>query len=349
MRPRLAGRLVLLLAGISLFGAAPSVPRPRADHHQHLFSPRYVARTPSLKALDAAGLVALLDAAGIRRATVLSMAYGYANPNRPPVDDEYGAVKAENDWTSEQVARFPGRLRGFCGVNPLRPYALDEIARCAGNPRLRSGLKLHFGNSDVQLTEADHIARLREVFAAANRHRMAIVVHMRSSVTLKRPYGAASARAFLEHLLPAAPDVTVQIAHMAGAGSFDEPAVDDAVGVFAEAIARKDPRMRRVYFDISGVAGYGDWQARAARLAERIRALGVERVLFGADGYGGGNLAPAEAWQRVAELPLTAAEVRRIAGNVAPYLTDTDDAGNTLDSVERLVHHLRRLNMAWAL
>jgi hypothetical protein len=42
------------------------------------------------------------------------------------------------------------RLRGFCGVNPLRDYALDELARCAEQPGLRHvahGLKLHFGNS----------------------------------------------------------------------------------------------------------------------------------------------------------------------------------------------------------
>jgi predicted TIM-barrel fold metal-dependent hydrolase len=74
--------------------------------------------------------------------------------------------RSENDWTSQQVARFPDRLRGFGGFNPLRDYALRELARCAQDPRLR------------------------QVFHEANRRRMAIVVHMRSSVTRERPYGA---------------------------------------------------------------------------------------------------------------------------------------------------------------
>jgi hypothetical protein len=37
------------------------------------------------------------------------------------VQDEYAKMRAENDWTSEQVARFPDRLRGFCGFNALPP------------------------------------------------------------------------------------------------------------------------------------------------------------------------------------------------------------------------------------
>jgi hypothetical protein len=34
--------------------------------------------------------VRLLDAAGIRQALVLSLAYQYGNPNRPPAENEYG-------------------------------------------------------------------------------------------------------------------------------------------------------------------------------------------------------------------------------------------------------------------
>ena len=122
----------------------------------------------------------------------------------------YSAVKAENDWTAAQIAPLADRLRGFCGLNPLKPYALDEISRCARIPQLRFGVKLHFGNSDVDLTNPEHVKKLQPVFAAANERRMAIVVHMRLSVTAKRPYGERSARAFLNEVLPFAPDVPVQ-------------------------------------------------------------------------------------------------------------------------------------------
>ena len=173
----MAARLAVLAVAAALVAAgAPPDDGPRADHHQHLFGPVIVAgaSTP-MEMVDADRLIALLDQAGIRQAAVLSLAYMYGNPNRPPAAHEYEAVKAENDWTSAQVAKFPDRLVAFCSVNPLRPYALEEIARCAADPRLKRGLKLHFGNSDVNLTDPADAARLREVFALANREHMAIV------------------------------------------------------------------------------------------------------------------------------------------------------------------------------
>jgi uncharacterized protein len=290
------------------------------DHHQHLFSPATAALAPGLVTVSAEDLVKLLDLAGIRRAVVLSTAYQLGNPNRPPLDDEYGKVRAENDWTSREVARFPDRLRGFCGVNPLKAYALEELTRCAKDPQLHFGLKLHFGNSDVDLDNAQHVTRVREVFQAANRNRMAIVVHMRSSVTRQRAYGVAQAQVFLDKVLPAAPDVPVQIAHLAGAGGYDDPAIDEALGVFVEAIAKGDTRIAHVYFDASGVTGLGEWADKVNVVATRIRQLGVQRVLYGSDGAAGENLRPREAWAAFRKLPLSEQEFATIASNVAPYM-----------------------------
>ncbi len=284
--------------------------RPVADHHQHLYSP-VIARD----------LVALLDAAGIRRAVVLSQAYAFGNPNRAtPVQNERARVIEENDWTSGQVAQFPDRLVGFCGVSPLRDYALEEIARCANDPHLRTGLKLHFGNSDVDVENPQHVEKLRAVFRAANDRRMAIVVHIRPTVSRPRPYGAAQARAFIANVLPSAPDIVVQIAHLAGAGGYDDPAVDEALGVYADTVAAKDPRTARVYFEVSGVAGVGDWRVKADKIVARIRQIGVSRILYGSDSAVGPGRKPAEAWASFRELPLTGAEFREIAANVAPYL-----------------------------
>jgi uncharacterized protein len=303
-----------------LFASLQIQAQPLVDHHQHLFSPAATKLAAGLKPVEASDLVALLDSAGIRRAVILSVAYQFGNPNRPAVEDEYGKVRAENDWTSRQAARFPDRLRGFCGLNPLKDYALGELARCAGDPHLRFGLKLHFGNSDVDLDNAEHVAQVRQVFRAANERGMAIAVHMRSSVTRRRPYGAKQARVFLNELLPAAGDVTVQIAHLAGAGGYDDPAVDEALGVFVEAIGRQDARMARVYFDVSGVAGIGEWTGKVGRIAERIRQLGVGRVLFGSDGAAKEEYAPRNAWAAFQKLPLSRGELRSIEKNVAPYM-----------------------------
>jgi uncharacterized protein len=293
---------------------------PQIDHHQHLFSPETAALATGFNTLAAADLVQLLDKASIRRALVLSVAYQFGNPNRPPVEYEYAKVKAENDWTSAQVGRFPDRLRGFCGVNPLKDYALEEIARCAKDRWLHFGLKMHFGNSDVNLDDPQHVEKLRRVFRAVNDHGMAVVIHMRSSISRQRPYGANEARTFLESILPSAPDVPIQIAHLTGGGGYDDPSADDALSVFADAIEHKDPRMAHVYFDISGVVGIGKWSEKADLIVKRVRQIGVQRILYGSDSATGGGLPPSEMWARFLQLPLSAREFRQIAMNIAPYM-----------------------------
>jgi len=317
---RLAGLLFSVALAATSLAALQEQVHPVADYHQHVYSPA-IASSAGVAPITAADLIALLDAANIRRAVVLSQAYAFGNPNgTPPVENERARVIEENDWTSQQVAQFPDRLVGFCGVNPLKDYALEEITRCAKDPHLRSGLKLHFGNSDVDVENAAHVDRLRAVFRVANDHRMAIVVHMRPTISRQRPYGAPQARAFLTNILPSAPDIAVQIAHLAGAGGYDDPAVDQALGVFVDAIARKDRRMAQVYFDVSGIAGVGEWRGKANEIAARIRQIGVRHILYGSDGAIGPGRKPLEAWESFHELPLSDSEFRAIAANVAPYL-----------------------------
>lgn len=311
--------LLALAPAIHAAAAAPAtVPAPAADHHQHLFSPRIVSliNSPAIKEVSADALVARLDAAGIRQATVLSTAYMFGNPHRS-VEDEYALVRAENDWTAEQAGRHPGRLVAFCGINPLRSYALPELARCAAHPGLRRGVKMHFGNSDIQVEDAGQLARLQDFFRAANRHRMAIVVHARANFGKQRPYGAAQAHLFLEQLLPLVPDVSVQIAHLAGTGpSFEDPPSQEAVAVFAEAFERGDPRVKNLWVDIASNAHSANSPEATALMVKRMRQIGVARLLYGTDSPTGLQ----EAWDAFRRLPLSEAEFARIAGNRAPYL-----------------------------
>jgi predicted TIM-barrel fold metal-dependent hydrolase len=303
-----------------LFAALPCQSQPQIDYHQHLLSPA-AAKLGSLpNSFTARDLIRLLDAAGVRQALVLSLAYQYGNPNHPPVQDEYAHVKEENDWTAKQVAEYPDRLRGFCGVDPLKSYAVAEIGRCAKNVNIHYGLKLHFGNSDVNMDDPRDVAQLRHVFRAADEHGMSIVVHMRPSVNRNRPYGAKEAEIFLSEVLPSAPNVPIQIAHLAGAGGFDDLSVDKALSVFITAIATHDPRMKNVYFDICGVAGIGQWKEKKALIVERIRQIGVSRILWGSDGAFGGGMTPMQALDSYRQLPLTKEEFHIIDTNLAPYM-----------------------------
>jgi uncharacterized protein len=294
---------------------------PKADHHQHLFSPA-MAEFQKIKPVTAQDVIGLLDAAGINRAVLLSTAYSYGRPGREP-QDEYAKVKAENDWVGAQAALFPKRFRAFCGFNPLKDYALDELERCAKDPNLRRGLKLHFGNSDVQLENPEHIEKLKSIFRAANSRRMAIVIHMRASISKNRPYGAEQARALLEQLLPLVPDVPVQIAHLAASGpGYDDPQAHSVLEVLADAVAKDDRRTRNLWFDVTTVAVPGNSAEASALLVKRIRQIGVKRILYGSDAAVGSNpnLRPREAWEAFCRLELSKKEIKTIAENVAPYL-----------------------------
>ena len=262
-----------------------------------------------LQEYTAEQLIAKLDAAGIRRAAVLSAAYWFGSPFHSNMENELAKVRAENDWTAEQTARYPDRLIAFCSMNPLKDYALEELERCGKSGRFR-GVKLHFGNSGVDVRNAQHVETMRQFFRAANRLRLPIVAHL---WTLDRSYGRPDAEIFLNRILPEAPDIVVQIAHFAGGG----PGYNDAaLGVYAEAIAKGDPRTKNLYFDVATVAD-SQPEAELKRFAERIRQVGLDRVLFGSDR--GPPYAKQEWLTFRWTVPLTDEEFRRIGANVAPY------------------------------
>src|SRR3954463_12783364 len=330
MQTRLASVVALALGWLAFAQVADQErrttrrpPVPLADHHQHLFSPELAAlitTTPPVAAVKprtAADLIEQLDAAGIKRAVVLSTAYIFEQPSRN-ADGAEEKLKRDNDWTSRQVAQFPDRLIGFCGLNPLKDYALEELARCAADPNLRRGLKLHFGNSVVDYHNPEHIGRVRGVFRAANDRRMAIVAHVRASVTANLPWGREEAMIFLNQLLPAAPDVVVQVAHLASAGSPQDEGAQQALEVFVDAVAHDDPRTRNLYFDVTTL-GEPPARENAQRWAMAIRRMPT-RVLFGSDATTAAAT-PAGAWTtKLKLLPLTDYEFERIANNTPPYM-----------------------------
>ena len=262
-------------------------------------------------------LIAQLDSAHIQRALVLSVAYWFGSPIMLGADrslslaEEYARVRAENDWAAEQAARYPQRLVAFCSFNPLKAYAMEEIDRCARSPGLK-GIKLHLANSRVSLRKPEDVAQLRQVFRAANDHQLPVVVHMRTD---GKTYGRQDAEIFVREILPEAPDIPIQIAHLAGWGGYDD-ATDQAVAVFVEAIAQRNPRTVHLYFDLTTILFPAQPPGTGQRVADRVRQIGLARALFGSD-----LSDPGKEWAQLRKLlPLSEAELTVIAGNVAPYL-----------------------------
>lgn len=266
------------------------------------------------KVVGSDALIAMLDEAKIDRAVIMSSAYFFESPFLGGAYPEGSAMlRAENDWTAAQVSRHPARLVAFCGVNPLTEQALAEIRRCKDRLGM-VGIKLHFANSKVELEDPRHLERMKALFAEANRLRMPVAAHLWTSGGGYRP---RDSELFLEEVLPQAPDIVVQIMHMAGAGpGWTDPALEP----FALAAEANDPRMKNVYFDAATVAD-DQSPAQVDLLAKRIRQIGPSRILYGSDASFGGRGTPKAEWGIFrGRVPLTDGEFAIIRNNVAPYL-----------------------------
>lgn len=311
---------VAICAILALAGCASVQPdsRPKAplvDYHQHLVSPAF-APLAKLPERDARALMAMLDEAGIRQAVVLSVAYSFAD-ERKNLPDPDGLSRAENDWTSSQVAASNGRLIGFCSANPLRDAALAELERCLGLPGMR-GIKQHLGNAGVTLRNPDHVARMKRVFALAQRRQVPVLAHLRPRGGAD--FGAQDARTFLGEIVSQAPGIPVIVAHLGASSPGYPDQNDELMGAFAEAAERRNPLMRNIYFDVSANVTTQATPADGALVARRMRQIGVGKFLYGTDATPvGGSVAA--SWQTFrAKVPLTPTEWRVMARNRLPFM-----------------------------
>jgi predicted TIM-barrel fold metal-dependent hydrolase len=80
--------------------------------------------------------------------------------------------------------------------------------------------------------------------------------------------------------------------------------------------------MKNVWFDATVVVRAETQRGDLDRIAARLREIGVERVLYGSDAAVSPATYPNSGWLAFQRLPLTAAEFRVIARNIAPYMRD---------------------------
>jgi len=328
----------LLAMAFLLSGDVTAADLRGADHHMHLRSsdntalwaaickkmpdacPPDLPMPPSVNSAEEA--VAALDAAGLEKGLVLSLAYFYGMPEM--ADSEFNRAefaRKENAFVAEQVGKFPDRLVGFFSVNPLSDYALDEVRYQVELGALH-GMKLHFANSAVDLGNAEHIAKLKAIFAVLNEHGLPVVIHLRNR---SPEYGAETVKTFIDEVLVPAPKVTVQLAHLVGWGGFDS-VTDGAIQAFLDAIADGRLDRSRVYFETSAVIAPGLPELAQVKdealpgIAARLREIGFDRILFGTDwdvlGSPAENIAVLKS-----RLGLTEDELDQLLSNQASWLT----------------------------
>jgi predicted TIM-barrel fold metal-dependent hydrolase len=268
------------------------------DYHTHVFSPAasdHLKRELKLKdfpPFTASDLLGDMDHDHVQKAAILSVAYRFAVIGKNTAE-QTDAMTRENDFAAAQAGAAPTRLVALFSVNPLADNARAEMLRCARSGKF-VGLKLHFANSRVDLRNREHIKKLKELFQLANKLKLPVVIHLR---TTRPDFGREDALTFIRQVLRYAPAIPVQIAHAGGWGGYDK-ATDDCLNAFADAMADGTLRGTGIYFDVSAVVrpvgrstvhstdppGPEWWpDRRYTRFAEVTRRIGVTHFLFGTD------------------------------------------------------------------
>ncbi len=333
-----AGLGALLLAASSSMALAEGpFAGPLVDHHMHLRSPIASrvsqvscahlgpVKCPPLTSKAASTgeeAIQALDAAGIKRGVLLSLGYMFGSPNYKDLHlDVAKETRRENAYVVDQARQSCGRLVAFIGVDPLSPNAVSEVTYW-GRKGGATGVKLHMGNSAVDLRAPDDVKKLGRVFRAAGRARFPIIIHLE---TRADDYGAQDVAVFLKDVAPAAGKVTIQIAHAGGGGGVNGHTLN-ALNAFAEAIRRDPARTRNLMFDLAMVpdamSNTEKLKAGPAELSELKRLMqqiGLERFLLASDWTAGLNLKPYYEDEKDA-LALSDAQWTALAANTAPYL-----------------------------
>ena len=274
------------------------------DAHSHIFPPAFRERREEILRRDATfgelyanpratlasapELVAAMDAAGVDAAVAVGI--GWQDPE---------VAREANDYLMESAARYPGRIVGFCGVNPAWGHAAAaEIERCARGG-LRGVGELHPDTQGFRLDDPSLLAATMEV---AERLGLPVLVH--SSEPVGHLYAGKGRTTpevllrFIQHF----PRNTVICAHWGGGLPFYAlmPEVKEALA--------------RTYFD--SAASPFLYDGRVFALAASL--LGPERLLFATD-YP--LLRPQRVLAQVRESGLDAeAQAMLLGGNTARLL-----------------------------
>lgn len=339
--------LPLAVALLGIAGSALAECTPKADHHLHIQSalvtgflgeirqakPELFHGIPDDVFRVRSGEDALreLDRAGIGQGVLLSAGYMFGFSATPLAPAEMTKrMRAENRFNVDQALASNGRLLAMVGINPFLANAMEELAFWSKEPGA-GGVKLHLGNSGLDLGNPEQVRQLADFVGAANRARMPLVIHLRGTA----PFTRENVGTFIAEVLPQAGDLPVQIAHGGSFGGIDGATVE-ALRLYGEAMAKRVPGTANLVIDLSAVAqfdlsslegmpkeGIDTHTAREWReiYVGEMRKIGLDRFLLASDWPAMTPPADYFAAERKA-LPVTDAEWAILCNNLAPYLRE---------------------------
>lgn len=274
------------------------------DVHTHVASQALtdIFTGGGVPAVGADDLIAKLDHGHVKRAVILSGAYFGAGVG---LNDDHN-VSPENDFVAAEVAKYPDRLIGFCGIDPLFDSALAEIDRCLSLPGM-VGVKLHLEASGVDLTDDSHVEKLNAIFDRIAELDAPVLMHVadRGGMPL-----TGLAFATLGAILDA--HSTVRVVHAHCAGNTDDDAIEQWLR-----LRHSGYNPETSFVDISACLAFHADAPLAQRelMVWRFRKWGIDHVLFGSDYFAYGGETPQETLDILTKYPFTQKELDTILNN----------------------------------
>lgn len=258
------------------------------DIHTHIFpdelAPRAMAvlsdNCKSLPLLDGtcAGLLASMDKAGVDKSAIM------------PIATKPSHVRSINKWAAD-ISRKHNKLISFGTLHPAQDDWRDEIGQLVadGIP----GVKLHPDYQNFFVDDSD----LVPIYKALADAGLILLFHAGVDIGLPPPVHCTPGR--LARVLDSVPELKIIAAHMGGYDRWDD--------------VKKYLAGRDLYFDTS----YSLTDLGADKMAELIKAHGVDKVLFGTDSPWTGQAAEIAG---IRALPLANDEINAILGGNAARL-----------------------------
>ena len=208
---------------------------------------------PKAKLATADELIASMDKEGIDISVIVNIGW-----------TTHDLCVETNDYILESVARYPGRLVGFCTVQPnSREAAIAEIERCA-----RGGIKgVGEMRPDVQLIDLTDEEVMAPFVEVIEKHRLILLLHTSEPVGHDYPGKGVITPDIIYPFITRYPDLTIVCAHWGGGLPFYAlmPEVKKAISnAFFDTAASPFLYTPQVYTQV-------------------IQLVGSDRILFGSD------------------------------------------------------------------
>lgn len=263
------------------------------DAHTHVFSPDMIAErekycssdacfgllysNPAARMNSAEDLIRSMDENGIAQSVIQNI--GWVS---------HGACSRSNDYILESVSKYPGRLTGFCSIQPLdQEGSLNEITRCC-----KGGAKgIGELRPDVQGYDLCNPVIMKPLMMEIARQGMAVCLHASEPVGHRYIGKGNTTPDILFNFVSSFNEVTIILAHFGGGLLFYE-LMPEVKGILAntyyDTAAAPFLYNTDIYKVAMGIAGAGkilfgsDWPLLAPqRVLDHIEAARLDQADLG--------------------------------------------------------------------